>query len=108
MLLLSRIKEEWDKHKDNKQAVISGLARSARVVTSAALIVVVVGLSFISAEIILTKALGLGTALAVLIDATLVRMILVPALMRLLGDWNWWMPRLSAVSQRERSIDAEM
>jgi len=108
VLLLSRIKEEWDKHKDNKQAVISGLARSARVVTSAALIVVVVGLSFISAEIILTKALGLGTALAVLIDATLVRMILVPALMRLLGDWNWWMPRLSAVSHRERSIDAEM
>ncbi len=107
VLLLSRIREEWDKHKDNKQAVISGLARSARVVTSAALIVVGVGLSFISAEIILTKALGLGTALAVLIDATLVRMILVPALMRLFGDWNWWMPGLIPASQKEHSIDAE-
>jgi RND superfamily putative drug exporter len=68
------------------------LQRSGRIITSAALIVVVVTASFISADVILIKALGLGIALAVFLDATIVRALLVPATMRLLGQWNWWLP----------------
>jgi len=72
--------------------VAQGLERSGRIVTSAALIVVVVAGSFVFADIVLIKALGLGVALAVAIDATIVRALLVPATMRLLGKWNWWLP----------------
>lgn len=92
VFLLARIKEEWERTGDNAQSVAVGLERSGRIITSAALLVVVVGLAFVSAEIILIKALGLGVALAVLVDATLVRALLVPATMRLLGHWNWWAP----------------
>ena len=70
-----------------------GLQRSGRIITGAALIVVVVTFSFVSAEIVLINALGLGIAIAVLLDATVVRALLVPATMRLLGDLNWWLPR---------------
>jgi RND superfamily putative drug exporter len=68
------------------------LERSGRIITSAAGIVVLVSLSFVAADIVLIKALGLGTAIAVLLDATLVRALLVPATLKLLGDWNWWAP----------------
>jgi len=93
VFLLSRVKEEWDRTGDNAQSVAIGLQRSGRIITSAAMIVVVVTASFVSADVIIIKALGLGIALAVLLDATIVRALLVPATMRLLGDWNWWMPR---------------
>jgi RND superfamily putative drug exporter len=92
VFLLSRVRESWEATHDNRYSVAVGLERSGRIVTSAALIVVVVSLSFVSADMILVKALGLGMALAVLLDATLVRGLLVPATMRLLGEWNWWMP----------------
>ncbi|GER86651.1 hypothetical protein KDW_08130 [Dictyobacter vulcani] len=69
-----------------------GLQRSGGIITSAAVIVIVVSACFATADMILVKALGLGMALAVVIDATLVRGLLVPATMRLLGDWNWWLP----------------
>ncbi len=92
VFLLARIKEEWERTGDNTQSVAAGLERSGRIITSAASLVVVVGLAFVTAEIILIKALGLGIAIAVLLDATLVRALLVPATMRLLGDWNWWAP----------------
>jgi RND superfamily putative drug exporter len=92
VFLLSRVKEEWERTGDNAHSVAVGLQRSGRIITSAAAIVVVVTASFISADVILIKALGLGIALAVLIDATIVRALLVPATMRLLGKWNWWMP----------------
>ena len=92
VFLLSRIREEWDKTHDNTEAVAVGLQRSGRIITSAALIVVVVTISFISADVILVKALGFGIALAVFLDATIVRALLVPATMRLLGDANWWVP----------------
>ena len=69
-----------------------GLERSGRIVTSAALIVVIVAGSFVFSQVVLIKALGLGMAIAVALDATVVRALLVPATMRLLGDWNWWMP----------------
>ncbi len=73
--------------------MIRGLERSGRIITSAAAIVVLVSLSFVAADIVLIKALGLGTAIAVFLDATVVRALLVPATMRLLGEWNWWAPR---------------
>ena len=92
VFLLSRMKEVWDRTGDNQEAVARGLERSGRIVTSAALIVVVVAGSFAFADIVLIKALGVGMALAVALDATVVRALLVPATMRLLGDWNWWVP----------------
>ncbi len=92
VFLLTRMKEVWDATGDNTEAVARGLERSGRIVTSAALIVVVVAASFVFADIVLIKALGLGVAIAVALDATVVRALLVPSTMRLLGRWNWWMP----------------
>ena len=92
VFLLSRMKEVWDQTHDNTEAVARGLERSGRIVTSAALIVVVVAGSFAFADIVLIKALGIGMAIAVALDATVVRALLVPATMRLLGKWNWWAP----------------
>jgi len=92
VFLLSRMKEVWDRTGDNTEAVARGLERSGRIVSSAALIVVVVAGSFAVADIVLIKALGLGVAIAVALDATIVRALLVPATMRLLGRWNWWVP----------------
>src|SRR5579859_3185346 len=92
VFLLSRIQEAFWQTGDNTRAVALGLQRSGGIITSAAVIVVVVSAWFATADMILVKALGLGMALAVIIDATLVRGLLVPATMRLLGDWNWWLP----------------
>jgi len=86
------MKEAWDRTGDNTEAVARGLERSGRIVSSAALVVVVVAGSFAFADIVLIKALGLGVAIAVALDATVVRALLVPATMRLLGRWNWWVP----------------
>ena len=92
VFLLSRIREEWERTGNNTQAVAIGLQRSGRIITSAALLVVVVAGSFVTADVVLIKALGFGIALAVFLDATVVRALLVPSTMRLLGDWNWWLP----------------
>jgi RND superfamily putative drug exporter len=92
VFLLSRIQEAHLDGADNATSVARGLERSGRIITSAAAIVVLVSLSFVAADIVLIKALGLGTAIAVFLDATLVRALLVPATMRLLGEWNWWSP----------------
>ena len=101
VFLLTRMKEVWDRTGDNREAVARGLERSGRIVTSAALIVVLVAGSFAFADIVLIKALGLGLAIAVALDATVVRALLVPATMRLLGHWNWWCrPASSAGSRR--------
>jgi RND superfamily putative drug exporter len=93
VFLLSRMRESWEATGDNPTAVAHGLERSGRIVTSAALIVIVVAGSFAFADIVLIKALGVGIAIAVALDATVVRALLVPATMRLLGRWNWWLPR---------------
>ena len=98
VFLLCRMKEVYDQTGDNREAVARGMERSGRIVTSAALIVVVVAGSFAFADIVLIKALGLGVAIAVALDATVVRALLVPSTMRLLGDWNWWMPAASSDS----------
>ena len=92
VFLLSRIKEHYDQHGDNRKAVAEGLASSASVITSAALIMVCVFSVFVLTGVPSIKQLGLGTAVAIAIDATLVRLILVPAAMQLLGKWNWWLP----------------
>jgi RND superfamily putative drug exporter len=93
VFLLSSVKEEFDRTGDNSRAVVEGLASTARVITAAAAIMVCVFGSFVVADDRAIKLIGLGLAVAVLIDATLVRMVLVPATMELLGKANWWMPR---------------
>jgi RND superfamily putative drug exporter len=110
VFLLTRMKEVWDRTGDNVGAVASGLERSGRIVTSAALIVVLVAGSFAFADIVLIKALGVGMAIAVALDATVVRALLVPATMRLLGRWNWWIPaRLERfVATRLPATEAEV
>ncbi|HYH12545.1 MAG TPA: MMPL family transporter [Thermomicrobiales bacterium] len=92
VFLLTRIREEWERTGDNRESVAHGLERSGRIITSAALIVVVVTGSFVTANVVLVKALGLGIAIAVAVDATVVRGLLVPATMVLLGRVNWWLP----------------
>ena len=94
VFLLTRIMEARDTGMNDVDAVALGLARSGRVITSAALVVIVVSLAFVSADIVLVKAIGLGGAIAVFVDATIIRSLLVPSTMRLLGRWNWWAPSL--------------
>jgi RND superfamily putative drug exporter len=106
VFLLTRIQEAHLAGEDNVTSVVRGLERSGRIITSAAGIVVLVSLSFVAADIVLIKALGLGTAIAVLLDATLVRALLVPATMRLLGDWNWWAPAWLRPWLRSESLRA--
>jgi putative drug exporter of the RND superfamily len=93
VFLLSRIREEYARTGDNAESVARGLAGTGRIITSAALIMIAVFLSFVGSPIPSLKMLGLGLATAIAIDATLVRMVLVPATMSLLGDANWWLPR---------------
>ncbi len=93
VLLVSRIHEEYVRTGDNTASVASGLERSGRLITGAAAIMVTVFLAFGLAEVVIIKAIGIGLAIAVAIDATLVRALVVPAVMRLLGDYNWWAPR---------------
>jgi RND superfamily putative drug exporter len=100
VLLLSRIQEEYLRTRDNTHAVAMGLEKSGRLITGAAAIMVGVFASFGLADIVLIKAIGLGMALAVAIDATLVRALVVPATMRLLGNLNWWAPGPLARLQR--------
>ena len=92
VFLVSRIREEYLKHGDTRRAVADGLAKTARVITAAAAIMVVVFLAFLAAPDTFLKLFGIGLATAIFLDATLVRMVLVPAVMQLLGSRNWWIP----------------
>ena len=92
VFLLSRIREEFDKSGNNREAVAIGLAKTARVISSAALIMIAVFLSFVTSDNATVKMIGLGLAVAVAVDATIVRLMLVPATMELLGNANWWLP----------------
>jgi RND superfamily putative drug exporter len=92
VLLLSRIQEAYRRTLDNRASVAEGLARTAGVITGAALIMITVFSSFALAEVITIKSIGVGMAIAVAVDATIVRVLLVPATMRLMGRWNWWAP----------------
>ena len=92
VFLLSRVREEYNASGDNEASVIRGISSTARVITSAALIMISVFLGFVLGADPLTKMMGLGLATAIFLDATVVRMVLVPATMKLLGDANWWLP----------------
>jgi uncharacterized membrane protein YdfJ with MMPL/SSD domain len=103
VLLLARIQERWHATGDSRLAVAEGLEQSGRLITGAAAIMVSVFLAFGLADDVLIKSIGIGIAIAIAIDATLVRALMVPAIMRLLGPWNWWAPRMLArLHQRVR------
>jgi RND superfamily putative drug exporter len=93
VFLLSRIRESYNHNGDNTESVVDGITSTARVITSAALIMISVFISFVFGGEATIKMIGLGLATAVFVDATIIRMILVPATMRLLGDANWWFPK---------------
>jgi RND superfamily putative drug exporter len=92
VLVLARIKEQHDRGASNEDAVAIGIGRTGRVVSAAALMISVVFLAFAVSPVFFMKQVALGQAVGVLIDATIVRALLVPALMRLFGEWNWWAP----------------
>jgi RND superfamily putative drug exporter len=105
VFLISRIREEYLKDGNTSRAVADGLAKTARVITAAAAIMVVVFLSFVTSQEVFLKLFGIGLASAIFLDATLVRMVLVPAVMQLLGKWNWWIP--SWLERRLPRLDVE-
>ena len=93
VFLLSRIKEEHESGKSNVESVAQGLQKSARIITAAAFILAIVFAAFIVSGVTSIKMMGFGIAFAILLDATLIRAFLVPALMRLFGNLNWWAPK---------------
>ena len=93
VFLLSRIKERYDETGDNRTAVAYGLRQTSSIITGAALIMVAVFAGMASGDLVIFQQVGFGLAVAILIDATIIRMVLVPASMELLGDWNWYFPR---------------
>ena len=103
VFLMSRVREQYRKHLDPSRAVVEGVGSTARVITSAALIMISVFASFILDADVTTKMFGVGLAVAVLLDVTLVRMVLVPAAMSLLGHRAWWLPHLARPSSCRRS-----
>jgi RND superfamily putative drug exporter len=93
VFLLSRVREEYLETGDNDESVVRGIAGTARVITSAALIMISVFLGFVFGDDPSVKMVGLGLATAIFIDSTIVRMVLAPATMKLMGNANWWIPR---------------
>jgi RND superfamily putative drug exporter len=92
VFLLSRVREQWEATGDNTTAVATGLQRTGRIITAAAALLIVVTAGFATGQIVVTKLIGVGMAVGIFLDATLIRALLVPATMRLLGRWNWWAP----------------
>jgi putative drug exporter of the RND superfamily len=92
VFLLSRIREEWDRRHDNEAAVAYGLEHTGRIITAAAIIMIAAFSGFLAGSFVGLQEFGLGLSAAVLLDATVVRAVLVPATMKLLGDWNWYLP----------------
>ena len=92
VFLLSRVREQWDLTHDNTLSVATGVQRTGRIITSAALLLAVVIGAFSTSGIVFMKMIGIGMLVALLVDATIVRILLVPATMKLLGNWNWWAP----------------
>ena len=92
IFLLSRVSEAYDRTGDNVASVAEGLQRSGLIITGAASILIIVASSFVLADVVVVKAIGLGLAIAVFVDVTLVRALVAPAIMRIAGPWNWWLP----------------
>jgi RND superfamily putative drug exporter len=107
VLMLSRMREEYMRTGDNTWSVAEGLERTGRLVTSAAAIMVAVFGAFALARVIMVKSMGVGLSVAVALDATLVRVLIVPATMRLFGDLNWWAPRFLGGVQPQRKPHGE-
>jgi RND superfamily putative drug exporter len=107
VLLLSRVREEYLRTGDNSEAVALALERTGRLITGAAAIMTAVFLGFGMAEVVQIQAIGIGMGIAVVVDATVVRTLLVPATMRLMGGWNWWAPQPLA-RLRRRLAPAEV
>ena len=105
VLMLSRIHEEWENTGDNTLAVANGLQKTGRLITGAAAIMVVVFMAFGLSSVVILKQIGLGLALAILLDATIVRALVVPSTMRLMGKWNWWTPDWLGGSDKPKEID---
>jgi RND superfamily putative drug exporter len=103
VFLVTRMRESWDEHHDNRRAVVEGLQRTGRIITAAAAIMVAAFSGFVAGRVAGLQEFGAGLALAVLLDATIVRMLLVPSLMAVLGSWNWWLPKPIARLARIRS-----
>jgi RND superfamily putative drug exporter len=97
VLLISRIQEEYKRTGDNQAGVAMGLEKSGRLITGAAAIMCAVFLAFAQADVVIIKAIGVGLAIAIAVDATIVRILIVPSVMRILGRANWWAPRPLAV-----------
>jgi RND superfamily putative drug exporter len=93
VFLLSRVREEYQRTRNNVESVVAGISTTARVITSAALIMIAVFLSFVAQPDPLIQMFGIGLATAIFVDATIVRVVLVPATMVLLGNANWWLPK---------------
>ncbi|MEJ7832044.1 MAG: MMPL family transporter [Nocardioides sp.] len=115
VFLLSRVREQWDRTGDNDLAVATGVQKTGRIITSAAVLLAVVIGAFATSGIVFMKMLGIGMLVALLIDATIVRALLVPATMKLLGAWNWWAPgplrrwweRYGFRESEERDVDVD-
>jgi RND superfamily putative drug exporter len=93
VFLLSRIRERYDASGDTGDAVLHGVAATARIITGAALIIVAVFLGFAMGDLVMFQQMGFGVAVALLIDATVIRSVVLPSAMKLLGSWNWYLPR---------------
>jgi uncharacterized membrane protein YdfJ with MMPL/SSD domain len=104
VLLLSRIKEARDRGAENREAIALGLQRTGRIVSASALLMAVAIGAFATSHVVFLKEIGIGAVVAVLVDAFLIRCTLVPALMVLLGEWNWWSPRPLARLHRRIGI----
>src|SRR5207247_8335264 len=92
VFLVSRMREEWDRSGDNEGAVAAGLAKTGRLVTAAGLIMFAAFMGFVAGSVVGLQQFGFGLAAAILIDVTIIRALLVPSAMKLLGRWNWWLP----------------
>ena len=92
VFLISRIHEKYLETGDNDIATIDGLTATSKIITSAALIMIVITGAFAFTGVVPVKQIGIGIAIAIFIDATIIRLLLVPSLMKLMGEWNWWMP----------------
>lgn len=105
VFLISRIHEIYVESGDNDYATLKGLTSTSKIITSAAAIMIAVTGAFAFTDIMPVKQIGVGVALSIFIDATLIRMILVPSLMRLLGDWNWWLPGVKNVTKQQNKLN---
>ena len=112
VFLLTRMREEWDNGRDNEHAVAAGLEHTGRIITAAAIIMVAAFSGFTAGSFVAFQEFGIGLSFAILLDATVVRMTLVPATMKLVGDWNWYLParvrrvlRLPRAQRREPGFE---